>query len=1349
MCKRVLFSILAFIFAPVLCAVELNYPQVIHKYRMQDGLSNDVVYDICQDSNECIWFATAEGISKFDGSEFSSYNWNILGNKAHTGSALKILELKNKLYIATSFGFVVYDLEIKKFKVFQSLENQKIRALAYARDGNLWVGAYDGGGVYKFDIQTQSFTQLQYNWKDNRILSLYEDKQGSLYIGTHFGGMDVVDLKTNQTTHYDKTMPGMPDNQVENIFEDSLGNIWIGTWNGLVLLNKNTQQLKRYDNGVLKNCQVNAITEDEGGNLWVGTETGLISFNIREALVDPLSFKQTAYYESRDEYGLSYKTILALHRDFNNNIWIGTNSGGVNLISNYQPLFDRILYDPRLENSLSYRRVMSVSEDRIGNLWIATDGGGVNYYDKLSKKITYLNKSNSDFKDNAILCSLVDSDGDAWFGTYNNMLYQRIENTKKINEYKGSETYQNALFTGDIICLEEDAYKRIWIGQRSGLVCYDKKGNAFSQISPFRWVAVNCLLANKDGMYIGTDSKLYYYDFVTQQISVPNPLFENLHPSCFYIDNQSNLWIGTRGLGLYRYSIKNGSLENFNMQSGFPSNNVCKIIEDDDQNLWVTTTKGLSKFSKKNNEIRNYGSEDGIQPGMFIENSGVKTRSGQIIFGGTEGLTLFYPAEVKEISHNPKIIFTNFLLFNNPVEVKSESNPHSPLTKDINYVDEIVLNYDESVFSIEYTAVDYRSPNRINYAYILEGVDKDWNFVKDKKTATYRYLKSGAYTFKVIASGFDGSFDFTKYRSIKIVVNPPYYLTWWAFIIYVIIIGALCYIAWNVATISTRSYNRIRQERLRHKESEELYQEKIQFFTNISHEFRTPLTLIAAPVDRLLKDETSEEKKYLLSLIKRNVVRMLNNVSEIMDIRKIDREQMKLKVEELDIIPFVGEIIDLFQNLAHSKSIELEYSHGIESYFTWVDPEFLDKILYNILSNAIKFTPNHGEIIVNLFIQKEENIDDSRLCIEITDTGTGIAKENLSLIFDRFYQVKNGKTELISSGSGVGLHLVKSLVELHKGSIVVNSKVGVGSVFSLSLPFTSGSYELTEKTKTKTERANHHTDYISAIAETPETAVHPENLNNEQRSKILIIDDETEILNYLKFELSNEYDVILAENGHIGLEKAYQIIPDLIISDVMMPGLDGISVSKELKANINTSHIPIILLTAKSSIDDRIEGLEVGAESFITKPFDSRHLRVRIKKLIELRALMQAKHVEKLSNPNIGKLKGMSPIDEQLLRRITKYILDNISNSDINGETIAKHIAMTRMSLHRKLKALTGLSAGDFIRNIRLEEAKKLLETGGRTVSEVSYDVGYSSPSYFYTCFVRKFGVPPSDINKI
>lgn len=1344
------FILLVLMVQALFVAAEMNYPTIIQKYNMQDGLSNDVVYDICQDKDGCVWFATAEGISKFDGSEFSSYYWNRGGSEIGNHQALKILYCQDKIYVATTFGLVVYDMETDHFKVLmpEGVDRMKIRALANSRDGNIWIGSYEGQGIYKFNIKDESFTSLRYEHTDSRIISLYEDKKDFLYIGTHFGGMDVVELKSGSTVNYGEVEDGMPDKQVENIMEDSFGNIWLGTWKGLVLFDRQTRRLRNLDNEVLDNRRINAVTEDGNGNLWVGTETGLISFNIREAIVNPSGFKINQYHETHDEYGLSYRTVLDVHCDSENNIWIATNSGGVNFISRFLPKFNRIIYDKRLENSLSYRKVTSVQEDAVSNLWIATDGGGVNYYDMTNRRIDVYNKQNSNLTDEAVLCSLVDSDGDAWFGTYRSTLNRKITGQNRFVVYEGSEAEKNTLMGGDVQCLEEDAYKRIWIGQRSGLVYYDKKEDRFTQIPQLKWISTRCLFPTKDGIYIGAQPRVCFYDFVTKEIKTPHPMLSNLFANCLYVDEEGKLWIGTNGQGLFCYNPSTNKIDNYTIQSGLPSDNVCKILKDNENNLWLTTTKGISRISKEDSSIQNFNSRDGVQSGMFIEDCGVKTKAGRLVFGGTEGLTYFNPAEITEDLKQPNVILTNFLLFNNIVGVKSGENPSSPLKKTINYAEEVTLRYNESVFSIEYASVDYRSTDQINYAYILEGVDKNWNYVKNRKTATYRYLAPGAYTFKVMASNLNGVFDVSQCRSVRIIIEPPFYMTWWAYTIYGLLIILICYFTWNFMTVKTRALNRIKFERLARQKSEELHQEKLLFFTNISHELKTPLTLIAAPVDRLLNEEVSQEKRYLLLLIKRNVVRLLNNINQIMDIRKIDNNRLMLKVKEMDVIPFVGEVVDLFRDLAQSKNIELEYSYQGDEMQAWVSPEFLDKILCNILSNALKYTHDHGEIIVDMFLIPNGSPKESRLCIEITDTGKGISAQNLPHIFKRFYQAEPNKPEAVGMGSGVGLHLVKSLIELHKGSITVESKVGVGTKFTVMLPYMENSYA--EMEKPVSDYVYYHAEQLSSIAVSPEIAQQEPTDSTQQRNKILIVDDDTEILNFLKFELSNDYDIITAYNGRNGLDKAYETIPDLIISDVMMPDIDGITVCRELKVNINTSHIPIILLTAKSSVDDRIEGLEVGADSYIPKPFDIRHLRVRIKKLIELRETIRNNYANKIidKDDNQEKPTGISAIDEELLRKITNYIMDNITDPDVNGESIAKQVAMSRMSLHRKLKALTGLSAGDFIRNIRLEKGRELLEAGGKTVSEISYEVGYSSPSYFYTCFVRKYGVPPSDYNR-
>lgn len=1360
---------------PSLVNANSNYfaHERFQKFGIQDGLSSSKVFDINQDKDGYIWCATDEGFCRFDGIAFKSYRWSLGVSLDFTNQqALKIYCDENRIYVGTNFGLLMYDVETDTYKIFQNNALQtgrdlySVRTIIKRQEGGLWIGTY-GDGVYSFDPETGIFNRLYYQASDDRVLSLYESSDGLLYIGTHFGGLDIVHLNSRSVTNYSVQSRNFPDSQVETIFQDSYGDTWVGTWKGLLrfVKGKNEPELIALDE--LKDAKVNCIEESRSGQLWVGTEYFLCSIKLKQSGEQINKADTKFYYESETETGLSYKTIRSVLSDKNDNLWIGTYGGGVNFVNQHKQKFNYITSDILLPNSLSYKHVSSFSEDKYGNLWITTDGGGVNYWDiwnNTFKEITSKTKGYN-LSDDATLCSLIDSDNDLWIGTYDCVLNRMKDGTKQFIHYAHQQDNPYSLMHSDLSCLYEDSRKNIWVGQRAGLSYFDKKGNSFHVIEPLRWNHITALEEYKGHLIIGTFGGMYQYDYETGSVNPLSSKLKNVLVNSFVFDKRGTLWMGTEGQGLWEYTVNSDSLTIYGQADGLNSSIVRELILVGDD-LWMGTNKDIVKMSIESKEIDAYSASDGVQPGSFLRNSGLIIKSGMIALGGAEGMNIFDPSVITKDTTSVSVVLTDFLLFNQPVAIRSEQNPKSPLIKNINSTDRIELNYDESVFTIEYLGINYSSPKRIQYAYFLKGVDTEWNKVGTMRSVTYRNLKPGNYCFMVMASSPSGNFDEDNVRTLYILVKPPFWQTWWAYVIYFALFLLVVYLCWNIAMMKIRVRDRINYERLEKQKQKELYQAKLQFFTNASHELKNPLTLILAPLEKLLLGETDSKKRYLLSLIKRNTMRVIKNVNEVIDIRKIDYGQLKLKVKEMDVVPLFKEIADTFEGVVEDKSINFVFNSSADRLVGWVSPKFMDKIVYNILSNAFKYVKNYDEIVMNIFVERTDI--GNLLHIEISDTGIGIDKKDLKKIFDCFYQVELNDKNIVYPGSGIGLYLVKSLVELHKGHISVESELNVGSRFAIVIPFDKSGYTKEEITDARRKDDSYATFVKEALHESTETAEEKteenaadntdqslangktgERKETAKRYKILIVDDESEIRDFLAMELNEEYEVYTAADGKEGFESALNSIPDLIISDIIMPNMDGIELCAKIKSDINTSHIPIILLTAKETHEDRLAGLEVGANSYIPKPFDIRHLRIRIQQLIKYREVVKEKFMKKVSlvsgeDPDAEVTPAVSN-DDLLIQKIINYIHENISDPDIKGESIANHVGMSRMNLHRKLKALVGLSSGDFIRTVRLENAKKELLNTSKTITEITYDLGFSSPSYFYICFVKKFGMSPTE----
>jgi len=716
-------------------------------------------------------------------------------------------------------------------------------------------------------------------------------------------------------------------------------------------------------------------------------------------------------------------------------------------------------------------------------------------------------------------------------------------------------------------------------------------------------------------------------------------------------------------------------------------------------------------------------------------------------FAGFGGINIFNPLNVTKNDKCPPVIFTKLLVFNELITPSEDRHKYSPLKENISIANTIDLKYNQSVFTIEFVGINYNANQKIQYAYFLEGSDKKWNQLGNQNSVTFRKLESGKYVFKVKASSPDAVWNDNKIASITIIVRPPWWKTFWAYLLYLIIIGATLYFVWMFLTLRIRTANHLKIERAKREKEEELHQEKLQFFTNISHEFRTPLTLIIGPLEKMHQIETEVEKKAHLKLMLRNAKRLLGMVNQLLDFRKAERGQLKLKVQNMDVVQAINEILNSFTELSIQKDIKLEFIHKEDILMAWFDVDFLNKSLYNLLSNAFKFTPNAGNIILE--IKSNNDLPDNKTIeITLTDNGKGILPRDIDSIFERFYQGKEESKSQI--GSGIGLHLTKSLIELHHGTIDVESIPNEKTTFRIILPIEKSAYldsEFMDEPETTGNGLEIENFAQINNSETEKNVVIKTKINITKR--ILIVEDNEDIRSYVQSILSDNYVTEEAANGAIALEMVALNDYDLIITDLMMPEMDGIEMCKRLKSSIETDHIPIIMLTAKSDIENRIEGLKIGADAYITKPFHPEHLSIRVAKLVELRDLLKERYSRKISLGELHKpnTNSASP-DEFFLQKTISIILEKMIESDFNGDALAYELGISRMGLHRKIKALSGQSTGEFIRNIRLKKACELLVIQGKNISEVCYDVGFNSPSYFTTCFTEVYKMTPKEYVK-
>jgi signal transduction histidine kinase/ligand-binding sensor domain-containing protein/DNA-binding NarL/FixJ family response regulator len=1331
---------------------------LIYRYSTEQGLSNNTVHSILQDKNGFIWIATEEGLNKFDGKNFTHFAINKgRYSLSHNRTQAMILAPDGNIWAGTSDGLNIYDY--KQDSIITVRNNTNPLKLVYnditalvsnADQSRTWIGTY-GNGVNYFDWDKNEFFAFTLPKIPNvdeplNVMSLLEDDNNRLWIGTQNNGLYRYDRKEKKLEFYELPEGGR---HIRSIYQDSFRRIWVGTSKGCYIYNETLNHLDpiNYPEGLIENS-IGIITEDQNGKIWIGTELFLVNFSVRSfSLSEKFSFRIIEHGESSSR--LNCPSINSLFADQDNNMWIGTAWGGVNMLKGSSTKFKLIKHDSESANSLPNSPFTAIASDKSGNLFLATMGTGKVGLCKINTVSGEINELAADrnLPGYVYQSMLFDSQNNLWVGTYNKGLLKIDQTGSNYTQFLFDISNANSLPGNDVRCIFESKDKTLWIGTSNGLAKYDQKNRLIIRcpISGERNIAIRAIKETADGLlWLGTyGAGVVTYNPTNQSVNL-NPASLSAHIVSDLLVKNDSLWITTQGEGLILVNIKTKVSEVYTESSGLASNYLASVVRDKSGNIWISSSKGIAKLNIKTKEIENFNSGDGLQNREFSERAAVVLPNGMLAFAGFGGVNIFNPMDVTKDDKCPPVIFTRLLIFNELSTPSENKLKYSPLKQNITLADRIELKYNQSVFTIEFMGVNYTANQKIQYAYLLEGSDEKWNHLGAQNSVTFRNLRSGEYVFKVKASSPDAVWSDSNIASIVIVVRPPWWATVWAYLVYSILFVVFLYFILLFLNMRILAANRLKIERAKREKEEELHQEKLQFFTNISHEFRTPLTLIIGPLEKMQFDEQDEERKSNFKLMLRNANRLLTMVNQLLDFRKAERGQMKLKVQNSDIISCIKEIIVSFEDLRKQKNIKLEFIHQEDVLLAWFDPEFLNKSLINLLSNAFKFTPDGGCLSVSAIVTKDA-LGHNEVVISIADNGKGIHKKDIHSIFDRFYQGKEQST--MQQGSGIGLHLVKSLIELHHGAIDVESTPNVQTIFRITLPIEKSAYlkdefleepEVSSKQKIGDQDIEHNSKK-------------EENLNlphakNEHKKRILVVEDNADIRSYIRSILGSEYIVEEAENGEVGLEINALHDFDLIISDLMMPEMDGMEMCRRLKSAIETSHIPIILLTAKSEIENRIEGLSIGADSYITKPFHPQHLTIRVKKLIELREMLKERYSRKISLGEMHKpdAESDSP-DEQFLQKAITIILSKMLESEFNGDGLAHQLSISRMGLHRKIKALTGQSTGELIRNIRLKKACELLSIHGKNISEVCYDVGFNSPSYFTTCFTEVYKMTPTE----
>ena len=1315
--------------------------------------SNSHVNNIYQDSKGYIWVCSDNGLNRFDGvnvktfSHIHSDTTSLVSN-----SVLTIMEDRSgTLWVGTVAGIQSFDRKTERFSS-PKLKYPHITDFTYVntiiedKKGNIWFTT-SRSGIICLKAGTREpvyYLKTNSNICSNKINTLYEDRYGNIWIGSQESGISILNSGNHTLTNYEhdpENENSLSSNTVFSFAETPDGQMLVGTIDGGIdAFNYATRKFTR--NYIPCDGNIFTLTASRSGRLWIGTDgNGLKYYDFKT--------HASGIYESRlQDFDYRRIKVHSIYEDKQGNLWAAIFQKGVLMIPPEDRRFNNIGFNPySVENSIGSECVLSILQDRDGDLWVGTDGDGI--YRLNNDKVVSRHYGILKGGGKSILSIFQDSRGDIWVGSY---LYGLYKYERSSDSFRNVPIYDDfGRSIKEVNVINEDKNGNLWIGTNgNGLCIYDTKSG-----KP-KFLRYN--LMKDSGQLLGN----------------------SIHSICF--DKRGNVWIGTSEAGISKLNLKTGKYTDYNTANGnLCSNNVFSIVEDrkgyiyagtkmgitrinpsdgtakfytvndglsndcvygleidGNDNLWASTNEGLSKMNLKNGDISTYYVTDGIMSNEFKRGAAFKSASGELFFGGLDGLTSFRPFETRKIHPLLNLAFTDLYM-----QGSSDDNgvADSEMRQiPIDELDKITLPYDSNSFSIGYSAIEYNYPDNVEYQIRLEtpGGDGDW-ITQPLKTrvATYTNLKPGKYVFHVRATlGDSGT---VLERSITIIIKPPFWLSWWAKTIYALLILAVAFVAYRSAMNRLRARKRIAEQ----EGERRMMESKLQFFTDISHEVRTPLTLILSPIESLIKSTSNQDLLKIYKMIDQNGKRILRMINQIMDLRKLDNSEMRLAASETDVKQFLTTVFSSFTQMAEKKGIEYDFSAADNLPRMWIDRDKLDKVVFNVLSNAFKYTPDGGRIALSVAVE------DDNLTIRVKDSGAGIPKEFWNAIFERFYQVRDDSNRN-KMGTGIGLHLCHKLMELHHGRIFVESSDANGSVFTIQLPLDSSyltdDQKVSETDIVQPQRLELPDEDDESAMETAEK----EPSASKNRHTVLVVEDEAEIRNYLHEILGKEYNVITAENGAVGLEAAIKQIPDCIVTDIMMPEMTGTEMCRKIKTNPSTCDIPVIMLTAKATEQQRVEGIQYGADSYITKPFSVDHLKTRIRKLIELRYAMRSKYSGKLEvkDDNI-KVKSA---DEKLLEKVEAFVLKQLDNTDLSVELISQEIGVSRSHLHRKLKQLTNQNPSDYIKNTRLRHAAYLLANKNIAVSEACYATGFSSLSHFSNSFKEFYGISPTkyvELNRV
>ncbi len=1339
-----LLSVLLFFFCSL--SFARNYQQ-FSSLSSEDGLSQNSAICILQDNEGFIWVGTRDGLNRYNGYEFLTFQ--SIENDFTSISNNRILSLveddRGRIWVGTANGLNIYDKSQQTFQRVNvsekyGLTSNGIYALFKDSRQRIWIGTY-GGGIAICDLNEGEKCRVLNTGISSLVLSdlyirsIVETLNGNVWVATRSNGVLIFsgDGVFLEQISVEKQGYGLLSDAIRNLFVDQNGSVWIATErDGITCYHPQSRTFKCYTENTTPSISdnvVRTIAQDDDGGIWLGSLSGLdyIRTDKKEPIVS-------------DNKVLAVQSILF---DVSGNMWVGTYYDGITVFFGQEQGF--AFFEPPFSNSETnnYGVVSAFAEDEKGNLWIGTEDKGIKYYDKMHNAI-------SDFEIGDLVSLKVkalhyEKPSTLYIGTFGAGLY--VVNTKsgRFIQYQKEGDCNNSLSSNYIYALEMGPDAQLWLATNYGGLCYfDTKNKTFETVYSQNVAgkvqdenSVFDIVKGPQGdLWIASQTLgLLRYDgqsFSQINLAAAKQISGRVNTRHLFFDSYNNLWVGTE-TGLYAYRLMDGSLKHYGREDGLAGNHICGILEDDKMNLWISGINGITRFPLSyhydmddcsDSLLSVLTSKDGLQGDEFNKGACLKMKDGSLLFGGVNGFNRFVPQSFVRGEHARKLSLERLFVLNEEILPSPQGGI---LTQRLSYTKHITLGPDQSSFSIDYLALDYNHAEQINYSYMLEGYDDEWVKATNVRRAIYTKVPPGNYRFLVKAVNTNGHWE-TNTAQLELKIMKPFWLTAWAFVVYVLFVMSSFYFLFQWRNERQRQQQLLNDEREKALRIKEMDDMKSEFFANVSHQFRTPLTLISGPIEQLRNDTalSDEDKDHLMSLVDRNVIRLHQLISQLMDYSRLENNMINVQVEEARIGLFISAIVDRFEDFLSQKGVDVDFVDLTDEHKSlWFDKRILENVISIILFNAAKYTPENG--LIELKIEEENG----EVKIAILNTGSTIPEEKQAKIFDRFYS--EGKHDLLTEGggTGIGLSFAKKLVELHKGHIGVKSKDDT-TVFEVSLPVSKASYASEEQCPSATIDPDE-----AGTASNVFVDIQSEDIN------VLVVEDDPELRVFISSQFSS-CKVFEASNGKEGFKLAKKVLPDIIISDVMMPEMDGVELCKKLKTHMATNHIPVILLTAKTAIDHRIEGMESGADLYMDKPFNIKVLKTNVHNLIEQRLRLKEHFAGANGQEEAHLYKG----EDTLLLQAEDIIRKRLSDPTLSVEDLSKELSLSRSQLFRKFKALSSYSPNEFIKVIRLRHAADLLKNGALNVSEIAYDSGFSSPSLFINTFKKHYGATPKEYAK-